>query len=140
MTDQVKLTRGHVFIVRGDILKLDCDAFAVSASGDHRTLSSTWSTQLPGYEGDKTRAHPVGHGRFVYPMTKPGNTAPRPPTRPATRPPPLPFLVPVAGKKPIAGEEPDDVKWFTRAINAFLHAAYDAVAPSVQDTRVMRWR
>ena len=59
---------GHVFIVRGDLRKIACDAFLISCSGSARP-GNEWF--LPGYDGPRHGERFVERGRRVQPLTFP---------------------------------------------------------------------
>lgn len=95
---------GHVFVVRGDLLSLDCDAFAVS--GDiHGKPSTTWKELPAGAPGEPS---PVPGGRKVRPW---GDVEKRP----------VPYIVPVAG----TANHP--VEWYLAALRVFLSRAFTDV-------------
>jgi hypothetical protein len=67
--------RGHVFIVRGDLRKLACDACLIPTSGRARP-GSEWF--LPGYDGPRQGEPFADGGPRVKPLLDPAPGRPRP--------------------------------------------------------------
>ena len=66
---------GHVFVVRGDLRKLACDAWLIPTSGRARP-GNEWF--LPGYDGPR-QGGPFADGRpRVQPLLDPAPNRPRP--------------------------------------------------------------
>ena len=66
---------GHVFIVRGDLRKIACDAFLISCSRSTRP-GNEWF--LPGYDGPRRGERFAESGRRVQPLQDAAPDLPRP--------------------------------------------------------------
>lgn len=111
--DSTKTNQGHVFIMRGDLLSLDCDAYGVSSDSSSSKPSSAWKTQLHDHHVDDVAAEMVDKSRGVHRLHRKEKTYP------------AGYVV------PIAGHHESGVEWFTKAIEVFLRCAFRDVQSGV---------